>query len=254
MFRHGFMGLLAAVRFLTALPLPGHPPPPHQMGRALVWFPLVGLGLGGVLLGLDRLLGLAFPPLLTSAGAVVALVLLTGGLHLDGLADTCDAIGGGHIPQERLDIMKDTHVGSFAVIGLFSVLGLKVLALSALGVGERGVALALFPALSRWGMVVAVTAFPYARPQGSGLAFKQGATLPRLAAASALAGIIAFALRGFAGLGLMAVVAALVWLIGTFLSRRQGGLTGDSYGAINEVAEVAVLLLLPVFGLWGPAL
>lgn len=150
--------------------------------------------------------------------------------------------------------MKDTHVGSFAVIGLVSVLGLKVFALAALGAGERTMALPLFPALSRWGMVLAVAAFPYARPQGSGRAFKEGATLLRLAAASAMAAIIAFALRGFAGLGLMAAVAALVLLVGIFLSRRQGGLTGDSYGAINEVAEVAVLLLLPVFGLWGPAL
>ena len=248
------MGLLAAVRFLTALPLPGQPPALHHMGRALVWFPVVGLGLGGVLLGLDRLLGLALPPLVTSMGVVVALALLTGGLHLDGLADTCDAIGGGHTPQERLDIMKDTHVGSFAVIGLVSVLGLKVFALAALGPGERAAALLLFPALSRWGVVVAVAAFPYARPQGSGRAFKEGATLLRLAAASAMAAIIAFALRGFAGLGLMAAVAALVLLVGAFLSRRQGGLTGDSYGAINEVAEVAVLLLLPVLGLWGPAL
>lgn len=248
------MGLLAALRFLTALPLPGRPSTPVEMGRALIWFPVVGLGLGGVLLGLDRLLSAAFPPLLTSAGVVVALALLSGGLHLDGLADTCDAIGGGHTPQERLDIMKDARIGSFGAIGLFSILGLKVLAIAALGTGELLPALLLFPVLSRWGMVAVVGAFPYARPQGSGLAFKQGAARTRLAVSTVAAAVIAFALWGFAGLGLMAAVAVLALLLGVFLSHRQGGLTGDSYGATNEVAEVAVLLLFPLFGFWGPAL
>jgi adenosylcobinamide-GDP ribazoletransferase len=103
-------------------------------------------------------------------------------------------------------------------------------------------------------MVAAVGAFPYARPQGSGLAFKEGASLPRLFVSTVVAAIIAFAVRGFAGLGLMAAAVALALLVAAFLSRRQGGLTGDSYGAVNEVAEVAVLLLFPLFGPWGPAL
>jgi adenosylcobinamide-GDP ribazoletransferase len=217
-----------------------------------VWFPVVGLGLGGILMGTEWLLSSAFSSLLTSAAVVVALALLSGGLHLDGLADTCDTIGGGHTPEQRLDIMKDTHLGSFGAIGLFSVLGLKVLALAALGPGERGIAILLFPALSRWGIVAAVRAFPYARPEGSGLTFKQGATKPRLAVATALTAAIVFVLWGFAGLGLLAAVAALVLLVGGFLNCRQGGLTGDSYGTVNEMAEVAVLLLFPLLGFWGP--
>lgn len=248
------MGLSAALRFLTALPFPDRPTTPVEMGRALIWFPAVGLGLGGVLLGLDRLLSAAFPPLLAAAGVVVALALLSGGLHLDGLADTCDAIGGGHTPEERLGILRDTYLGSFGAIGLFSVLSLKVLAVAALGTGERLPALLLFPVLSRWVMVAAVGAFPYARSHGSGLVFKQGATQMRVAVSTVAAAVIAFALWGFAGLGLMAAVAVLALLLGAFLSRRQGGLTGDSYGAINEVAEVAALLLFPLFGFWGPAL
>jgi adenosylcobinamide-GDP ribazoletransferase len=222
------------------------------MHRALMWFPAVGLGLGGILMGIDWLLNAAFSPLLTSTMVVVALALLTGGLHLDGLADTCDAIGGGHTPNQRLDIMKDTNLGTFGAIGLFSALALKVFALASLGNGERSIALLTFPALSRWGMVVAIKAFPYARHKGSGLAFKQRATWPWLAVTTSLTGIIAVVLCGFAGLGLMAAAAALVLLVGGFLNRRQGGLTGDSFGTINEMAEVAVLLLFQLLGFWEP--
>lgn len=245
-------GFWQALTFLTALPAP------RGKGNPVPFFPWVGLMLGLILAGLDWVLGRAFPSLVASAGDIIALVLLTGGLHLDGFLDTCDGLAG-RTPEERLRIMADERIGGFGVMGGASLLLLQLAALSSLEGQPRRLALVLFPILSRWGMALAIAAFPAAKAGGLGRAFKGFATGPAITLATLSAALIAGLTLGGVGWGLMAILALLSLAVGWWLRRRLGGLTGDSYGAVNEVGATATLLLVllgvklfpPPGGLWG---
>lgn len=240
------MAFLAAWRFLTAIPLPGPATGPRELGRSLAYFPLVGLLLGLSLAGADALLSLAFPPLLSSALVVAALALLTGALHLDGFMDTCDALAGGHTPEERLDIMRDPRVGAVGAVGGTALILVKFAALASTPPALRFAALALAPALGRWAMALAVVALPYARSQGRGLPFKEGARAWHLLPATLLAGAAGLALAGPGAAALLLAAGALTLGLGLYLRRQLGGLTGDCYGAINELVEALALALLPL--------
>ena len=239
------MALLTALEFLTVFRLPllrRRAADAAEIARSQGLFPLVGLLLGLMLVGLDRGLSGVMPPPATAGLLVVALVVGTGGLHLDGLADTCDGLFGGSSPPERLAIMRDSRVGSYGVLAVFCILLLRWAALLSLTSPLRRGALLLAPALGRWAMVGAVAALPYARPEGLGKAMHRAAwPLPTLtAAAIALAAsVLLFPAWGAA----LFVFASLVGgLIAFYARSRLGGLTGDVYGAIGECAEVAVLL------------
>src|SRR5919202_6518068 len=193
--------LVTALCFLTRLPLPavfhGQCTQMHGPGQAMAAFPLAGLVLGALLVGLDRLLSLtAFPLTTRNILLVVALVALTGGLHLEGLMDTCDGLIGGHNAQQRLNIMRDSHVGSYGVLGGVCVVLLKVGALGAVPNSVRVLALLLTPMLGRWSLVLAAALFPPARPSGLGAAFRAGVTPPRLAVAAVTCVLAACALGG----------------------------------------------------------
>src|SRR5512137_1301144 len=160
--------MLVALQFLTVAPLPARLFTPLEMGRAVGYFPMVGALLGCVLALLDRGLNAVWPASVASALVLAAWVGLTGALHLDGFLDTCDGLLGGHSPEERLRIMRDERVGAFAVTGGVLLLLVKYAALAALP--GRAPALILAPTLGRWGMALAIAAFPYARPEGLGRA------------------------------------------------------------------------------------
>ena len=244
--------LVTALCFLTRLPLPGLSHRPctqmHGPGQAMAAFPLAGLVLGALLVGLDRLLSFtAFPLTTRNIQLIVALVALTGGLHLDGLMDTCDGLIGGHSAEQRLAIMRDSRVGSYGVLGGVCVVLLKVGALGAVPGSARALALLLTPMLGRWSLVLAAALFPPARPGGLGAAFRAGVTPPRLAAAAVTCVLAACTIGGV--VGTLALVAACVatWLLGRAITARIPGLTGDTYGAIAEVTEVVALFLLALF-------
>ncbi len=238
------MNFLAALGFLTVLPV-GRRAGPAQLGRSLPYFPVVGLFLGLVLAGLDWLLGRAALPLgVVNALLIAALALLTGALHLDGLMDTCDGLGGMKTPQERWQVMKDSRVGAFGVLGLALVLLVKYAALGSLP--RRSYALALMPVLGRWAGALAIFAFPYAKPQGLGRAFKEQATASHFAVGTLIALAISLALFRGPGLIYLAATGVLALALGRFFRGRFSGLTGDCYGAIIEVSEVFALLLLGV--------
>lgn len=207
------------------------------------WLPVVGLLLGAILVAIDALAHqLTASTLLPSVLVVVALLVLTGGLHADGLMDTCDAVFGHASPERRLEIMRDPRVGSFGVIGLVCIVALKVAALDALPAGPlRPMLLLLGPSLGRWCIVLSATVYPYGRPGGSGEPLKAGAT-PRGLAIAALLPLVLCALTGPVGLlcGALAAIATLAF--GRWLMRLLPGLTGDCYGAVCEVAETVVWL------------
>jgi adenosylcobinamide-GDP ribazoletransferase len=240
------LGLAAAIQFLTVVPL-RRETSAGDIGRSLPFFPVVGLALGGLLLGLDRLFGLAFPAALVNILLIIALIVVTRALHVDGFIDTCDGLAGGSSADSRLEIMRDSRVGSFGVIGAVCLVLLLYVSLTLLPEQHRQAALVLAPAISRWTMVYAIAAYPYARKgQGLGATFKDGATRPRVAIATAVTLAACGGLLRLDGLAVMAaswlVAAAAAW----YLSKKLGGLTGDTYGAINEVVQVAVLILIPL--------
>jgi adenosylcobinamide-GDP ribazoletransferase len=237
------LGFWAALQFSTIFPTPlKHEVSAETYGQSLPYFPLVGLILGAILLGLYYGLSFILPPTVITALLIIALVILTGSHHLDGFIDTCDGIFAGKSKKERLAIMSDTRVGAFGIVGVVLLLLLKYASL--LSVSRMLPALLLMPALSRWTMVSMIFTYPYAKKSGMGLSFKQGATWQRLAVATSIALLVAVALLGWWGLVLMAVLWFIAFGIAGYFRSRLGGLTGDNYGAINEISEVLVLVLL----------
>lgn len=240
-------GFLAAVQFLTVIPL-HRDVTQKELGRSLVYFPLVGLGIGAVLFGLDRFFILFLPAAVGSALLIVVLVLLTGANHLDGFIDTCDGMAAGRSPQERLDIMCDSRVGGFGVVGACCLLLVKYVSLLFLPGAYRMAGLLLMPVLGRWAMVYAIFAYPSARKTGMGQTFKEQTDRWKMIIATLIAIAISVALMKLWGLALMAAIWLSVLVLASFLKGRLGGLTGDTYGALNEVVEVFVLILVPLVG------
>jgi adenosylcobinamide-GDP ribazoletransferase len=236
---------LAALQFLTIAPaFIRRVFTPQELGRAVGFYPMVGLILGAILAGSNNLLSLIFPTPVTAALLLTLWVLLTGVLHLDGFLDTCDGIFGGNTPEKRLEIMRDERVGAYGLAGGVLLIITKYTALSAQQ--DPTFALLLAPSLSRWGMTLAIVGFPYARSQGLGRDIKDQTSWRQVL----LATIIALAVAWFTyqWIGLIALVSTglVIWLGARFILQRLPGLTGDIYGAFNEIAELVILLLLLV--------
>jgi adenosylcobinamide-GDP ribazoletransferase len=241
-------GMLAdfglAWRLLTVLPLPLVPhEPARPAGQAAAYFPLIGLGLGAILAGASWLLYLFLPQGLAAALLLLLWVALTGMLHLDGLMDSCDGLLPPRDPARRLEIMKDSRVGAFGVIGAILLLLLKFNGLLALGPGQRWPALIVIPALARWAMTWNMARYPLARPEGLSVFFGRGLGWPQVGLASLVAGGAAMA-----GWNIMPglLLWGLAWLAATLVARfalaRIHGLTGDVYGATCELVEVLLLV------------
>lgn len=241
--RRPFTAFALAVEFLTVLRLRrSGEVEPALLGASLLWFPLVGLLLGCLLAVLDLGVREVVPGPPAAALVLLAWVSLTGGLHLDGLADSADGLLGGHTPEQRLAIMRDSRIGAFGAMAIGLALLLFWSLLQALPDTLRRPALVLSPLAGRAVMVDAVLLFPYARPAGLGRAYKDHAGRAGLHVAALLSVGVALLLFGPGGIvlvvaGMVAAFSAAVWA-----SERLGGLTGDAYGAVAVVAELAVLL------------
>ncbi|MBN6773568.1 adenosylcobinamide-GDP ribazoletransferase [Pseudomonas granadensis] len=232
--------LWIALQFLSSLPirLPGMPEP-EQLGRSLLFYPLVGLLFGLILWAMNLLLAGA-PLLLHVALLLTVWVLLSGALHLDGLADSADAWLGGFGDRERtLTIMKDPRSGPIAVVTLVLVMLLKFAALLALIEQGQGLALVIVPLLGRAALLGLFLTTPYLRAGGLGQALADH--LPRRAGWWVLGGsALACALIA----GIVAVVISVVifvWLRQVMM-RRLGGTTGDTAGALLELLEMGVVV------------
>lgn len=247
------MRFLAALSFLTIVPVPfPREATEAEVGGSPPYFPLVGLIIGSVLAGLGWVLGLVLPGAVVSVLLVAVLAAISGAMHLDGFADTCDGLAGHRSVEERLAVMRDSRAGAFGVVGVVLVLLVKYAALDAVPQAVLAATLLVVPMTSRWAMAYAIFSFPYARPSGLGKVFKQEARGPGLALAALFTLAVTTALAWVAGLARFYVaglaVVGVAWLVAmaaaALLSRRFGGLTGDTYGFINEITEVSVLLLV----------
>ena len=252
------MGFLEAVGFLTILPIPLRQAPLERgeggtqgvLRQAVTYFPLVGVLLGAILALLDWAVRPAQVQDLRAAVLVISWMVLTRGLHLDGLADTADALLGGWNREQRLSIMRDSRLGTFGVLSLCAVLLLKFSLLGGLPSAWRTPTLLLTPMLARWALVQAIVCYPPARREGMGHLFRprprgalgqgyRGTMTLLLTSAVTLA--LSLALGGLRGVAVLGVVVVVALLFNGWVIRLVGGLTGDTYGALCELEEVCAM-------------
>ncbi len=232
--------LLFALGFLTSIPVRTPAPQAGDLSRAAIWFPFVGLIIGAILIVAQWIGTRFFSPLLAGALIVVVWIALTGGLHLDGLADCGDGLLAAASRERRLEIMRDPRLGTFGGMVLIMHLLIKTLAVAAVAL-TAPIALLLAPAMARW-LMLFVAQQPSARPGGLGAEFAKG--LPKTIWLSAAIIPITLIVLGVPRSILATIAAVLVTLgIIRFARSRLGGITGDVLGMTIEVVEVVVMLV-----------
>ncbi len=233
--------VVSPLALLTVLPITRRRIDLASVGVGL--FPVVGLLLGAILLGVDYLAGLLVPPTASSALVVIALIALTGALHLDGLADSADGLFGGRDREQRLSIMQDPHNGAFGFAAIATVLLLKWAALIPLDGWLRTGSILLVPALARWSVLPSMMLFPAARGEGMAFAVQSRSRWPQAVLSSAVALALSLVIFWPAGIALLALALAVALSISVYATSRLGGVTGDVLGCMIEMNEAALLLL-----------
>ena len=233
-----------AVQFLTRIPVPStHDVNNRHVGYSVLFYPLVGLIIGAILAALHALLSNA-PGMLTATLLLVTWIFITGGLHLDGLADSADACIGGLGDRERtLAIMKDPCCGPMGVVALVAVLLMKFAALTTLVTTGAWVALLIAPVLARTALPALFVTTPYVRVNGLGTPI--AAHLPR-GAAIAVVGMVLIAtllLTGLHNVWLLIGATFVFFSLRAMMIKRIGGTTGDTAGALVEMLETSTLVI-----------
>jgi adenosylcobinamide-GDP ribazoletransferase len=229
---------------LTTLPfgMPEHWRP-GDSGRAAIWYPLVGIVVGGLIWLSWRGLMLYFQPLIVGVLTLVVWVVLTGGLHLDGLADCCDGLLVSATPERRLEIMKDPHLGTFGGVGLLLVLLSKAAALSSL-TPSSGLCIVLATTISRW-FILPASLLPLAHPGGMGADFASGLRRSAISITAILPLGLAFLLGAQGIYAVSVALFAAIAVLGLAIIRING-VSGDVFGMLVEVTETSVLLAFTV--------
>lgn len=239
-----------ALQFLTIIPLPFSVRCEEEdLGRSMAFFPLVGLTLGLLLAGSNYLFALALPRPVVDLLLVALLALVTGALHLDGLADVCDGLGARGGRERFLSVMKDSHVGAVGAVGLVLGLLLKYQAIMAIDAGFKRDVLLYFPLVARYCQVQMTVGSKRARQDGLGSVFIGGAGMTQLIIAALLTLAAGWLLLGMKGVVAALACALFTWLAKGWFHQRLGGITGDVIGCISELNEI--LCLLAVVGVGG---
>ncbi|MGI5921239.1 MAG: adenosylcobinamide-GDP ribazoletransferase [Syntrophomonadaceae bacterium] len=237
---------LTALGFLTRIPVlaNGINNDSHTLSKSIIFFPIVGGVIGTLTAGLFILLHSYLPRSVLSVLIIALPLFMTGGIHFDGLLDTCDGLFSGRSRERCLEIMRDSRVGSMGVIaGILNVM-LRYSILLELPASLVPLLLITQAITGRWIMALAIYFFPYARKEGGlGQGFTAEKRIPYIILSSILALLITLFITGAAGFLVALMVAGLTLLIAGWAARRLGGLTGDVYGALNEVSENIFLLL-----------
>jgi len=232
---------LLALQFLTILPIKIKPKVKEKdFGRSLQYFSIVGMLIGLIL----SITAHAFGFLPSSVVSIIILIVytsITGGIHLDGFADTCDGLYGGHSKEKILEIMRDSRIGVMGVIGVSLLLLFKFSILAAIPKGALLRALILMPAFGRCWQAFSCFASKYAREQGKAKYFIEYATRREVLFTSIATAILSVLLFQINGLILLAVSSIPTFLFMQHIKGRINGMTGDTIGAINEMAEVSML-------------
>jgi adenosylcobinamide-GDP ribazoletransferase len=233
-----------ALGLLTVLPAPTIAAKASTFGRSVAYFPLVGALLGAIVAAFDALGSAYLAPSIVPVLDLGLLAILTGALHLDGLADTADGLFAAGGRARRLEIMRDSATGAFAVVAVTLVLLLEAASLTALPRSIRAPALIAAGASSRWAMAIALVGFPAARTEGLAATFRAAAGPLDLLLATALVALVALPLLSASGLSLLGASAIVALAVGFSARSRLGGVTGDVCGAAGELSFAAQLALL----------
>ncbi|HVJ07831.1 MAG TPA: adenosylcobinamide-GDP ribazoletransferase [Acidisarcina sp.] len=230
-----------AVQFMTRVPVRFNGLDPSRLSRASAWFPAVGLLVGGVAALAYMLVVAHLGRLLAALIAVLAIVMITGGLHEDGLADCADAFGGGWTREDRLRIMKDSRIGSFGALALILSLGSRVLLLATIPADAVIHYLISAHVLARCTPLPLGALLKSARgPEGQGGRIAGGVSWSTTTFGAVLGLALAFwFLRSLAWEPIVAVTI-LTAASGVYYQRRLGGITGDCMGATIQLSEIAV--------------
>jgi adenosylcobinamide-GDP ribazoletransferase len=237
--------LRLAASFLTIIPLVGErPSSPQAVAASLGWFPMVGFIIGAALACEDAILTRMLGGAISAVLVVLTLTVVTGAVHLDGLADTADALGAGRNRRRALEILSDSRIGSFGAAAVFFALALEVTAIARSAGAARHAAIFAALGISRWAMV-AVSGLDYLRPDGAGAmllgaqARRSNMTIAGLTVAGAMLPIL-----GTHVVSAVIVAILVVAAMRSFFRRWIGGVTGDLIGACGMIVEVAVLIAM----------
>jgi adenosylcobinamide-GDP ribazoletransferase len=242
-----FRSFLIALQFLTRLPSPFEfDASARDVARSVAWFPVVGLLIGLLLLGLDRVASEVVARPVVNALIVWALVAVTGALHVDGLIDTADGLSSGPGADDRLQAMRQSTVGVPGAVAGCAIVFAGYAALSGLSNGARPLALLMAPLCGRGTILLGYGVFAYPRPGlGMSQSLKEGATRGRVAGGLLIAAGVSMVLVGAPGLLLLALSLILGLAVGRLMGACVPGLTGDNHGAICELTQLVVLVAAP---------
>lgn len=233
------VGFLTALQFLTILPIRAKK---QDLAKSLAFFPFAGLFLGACLVAIEFILTYFLPTSIVRLILIIFLIAITGGLHLDGFADTIDAIASREKGERALKIMHEPTVGAIGAVSLFILLLAKYIAIGEFFGWRLYGMLLLFPMLGRMGMVTMCWMFPYARKEGTGKVFIDNAGMREFLIAGLTSLIAGFFLFGMRAVFILGLVILIVVFLGKYFMKRFGGITGDTLGLINELGELVALL------------
>jgi len=239
--------LINAVEFLTIFTVSRkHEVTEGDLAKSMIYFPVVGFLIGVILNYSDKALSWVVPPSIANALILIMLVLITRALHIDGLADTLDGMMGGYDKKSRLEIMKDSRIGTAGALGVTLLMLVKYLCFNNLFDNDKASALLSAPMLSRWSQILMVFRSNYGREQGMSGAFIGHLRIGGMIATSAAALGLALFVNGIWAVILISGVALFTVLCRWYIVRKLGGVTGDAIGAVSELNETLTLLLFVI--------
>ncbi len=247
MYKNVIGDFITGFQFLTRIPIKAQTQwTPESFGHSVKFFPIIGgiigLILSGFLYGAESFLGGKLPVHLMAIGLILLEIIITGGLHCDGLMDTIDGIFSGKSRERMLEIMKDSRVGAFGAMSFCLLIFVKYSLIMDIDPTLLPLAILVMPIVGRTAVVAGITLYPYARAEGLGKAFYQSAHKYTLYVAGLCSALLLIPLGRLVMIsGVVGIAFAL--LFAEYVSKRLGGLTGDVYGAIIELTEIVTLLV-----------
>lgn len=239
---------LIALQFLTIFPIRLKAVEEREFGKSLAYFPLVGTVIGLILALSLYLLSQILPDIVACLLVLIILVVITGAIHLDGFADTCDGFCGSRPKDKVLEIMRDSHIGVMGAMGLILILLLKFSLFYSIPYFLLGKTLVIMTTLGRWFQVLACYLSNYAPDEGKGKYFVEYVKKRELIFSALFSLAVVVSVMSGKGIALFILAIIIMLPIIRYVKRRIGGMSGDTIGAVGEASEVLILLISLILG------